>query len=91
MTGTRYRVFLSRQAERFLEECREDLRRKIVSELRDLENWPFLEQRHDLKKIRGRPRTYRIRVGRVRAIFTVDRESREILVLKVEERERAYR
>ena len=53
MTQTRYRVFLSRQAERFPEECEEDLRRRIVSELRDLENWPFLEQRHDLKKIRG--------------------------------------
>ena len=47
--------------------------------------------RGDVKKLEARQDEWRLRVGAWRAIFTFDRAAREMVVLSVEPRGRAYR
>jgi mRNA interferase RelE/StbE len=47
--------------------------------------------RGDVKKLAGRPNDWRLRVGSWRVTFTYDQVTRELVVLAVEPRGRAYR
>jgi len=86
----RYILLISRKADKFLEDTREKLRKTIISELTDLENFPLFEKPHDLAKIKGHRDYYRLRLGDIRVIFRLDRDNHTIYVEKIGRRENVY-
>jgi mRNA interferase RelE/StbE len=80
-----FEVFLSRQAKKFLERLDESTKNRIKEKLRLLADNPFALP---YKKVKGRDKTYRIRVGEYRVIYTV--RGYEVRILKIDKRERVY-
>lgn len=69
----------------------ERLRNRIIREMRDLGNFPFFTEPHDIAKLKGREDYYRMRVGNIRIIFKVNGNRKTIYVEKIEYRGKAYR
>ncbi|MFO7967953.1 MAG: type II toxin-antitoxin system RelE/ParE family toxin [Archaeoglobaceae archaeon] len=82
----KYKVFLSKRAEKFLKNLEEAAEERIKEKLRLLADNPFCLP---YKKVKGRNKTYRIRVGDFRVLYTVT--SDEVRVLKVDWRKRVYK
>ena len=87
----RYQVIISSRAARFISELNEKLRRKIIEEISDLENFPFFTKPHDIAKLKGRKGYYRIRIGKIRTIFKVNKDQRRIYIEKIGYRKKVYR
>ena len=86
----RCRVIVSSRADKFLSELDGTLRHRIVEEISDLEDFPFSMKPHDIAKLKGRKNYYRMRVGKIRIIFRVDRNRRIVYVVKIGYREAVY-
>ncbi len=52
---------------------------------------PFPWKEFDLKKIEGSEDTYRIRFGKYRVVYYIEREQKRIHILKFEMREKIYK
>ena len=65
--------------------------KKILNEIDDLKNFPFLSIQHDMAKIRGKKNLYRFRIGNIRIIFRVDKVARKIYVEIISQRKTAYK
>ena len=87
----RYRVLLSRKAYKFLGEVDRELGLRIVRDISDLQNFPFLTMSHDLAKLKGRENYYRLRVGDIRVIFKIDKPAKTIYIEKIGYREAIYK
>ncbi len=88
----RYSVFISKKAGKFLStKVDRKLKRKILDEILDLEDFPFLSMPHDMAKIKGRENYYRFRSGKIRIIFRIEKSDRNIFVEKIEFRGSAYK
>ncbi len=91
------RVKFSRSAVRFLdkitEKDKERIRQKIKALVLSIEEQgiiPFREM--DIKKLSGEwSEFFRMRIGRIRAIFRIDREKDEILVYEIDFRGDVYK
>ena len=86
----RYRVLLLRKIYKFLEEVDGEFSLRIIREISDLENFPFLTMPHDLAKLKGMENYYRLRIGDAR-VFKIDKPSKTIYVEKIGYRETVYR
>lgn len=88
---TKYRIFFSKKAHKFL--LKQDNRaiEKIINEISDLENFPFFTLQHDMVKLKGKKDYYRFRIGEFRVIFRIDKENKNIFVDKVDLRKYAYK
>jgi len=87
----RYRVILSKGTYKFLTETDRELSLRILEEISDLQNFPFLTKPHDLAKLKGRKNFYRLRVGNSRVIFKIDKATRTISVEKTGYRKSIYK
>ena len=89
---SKYSIFISRRAYEFLnQKVDEALKVKILKEISDLKNFPFLSIPHDMAKLKGRKNYYRFRIGDVRIIFRIDKPLRKIYVEKIDYRKSAYK
>ena len=79
-------VELSRQAEKFLLQLDDKMRSRIIEGLQGLREHP---QRGDIKKMKGKNKVFRLRVGIFRAEFSNMPEY--VYISKIETRERSYR
>ena len=59
--------------------------------MESLENYPMSLRDMDVATIRGMNKTFRIRVGRYRIIFTVEKVENTIYVTHLDTRKRIYR
>ncbi len=64
---------------------------RIEKLLLELENGPVPAKTYDIEKMEGIEDTYRIRVGDIRIQYTVLWKTKEIDVLKISWRGRAYK
>ena len=85
----KFKVLLHKKAERFLKELKPEDRERIVSKLKQLENFPTI--RLDIIKIAGETDTFRLRVGEYRALFKVYEKEKIIVIAKIDIRKRIYR
>ncbi len=86
---TRYRVSLTKKALKQLEELDEQARRRILEALVTLRDYGFT-RRLDIRKLRGYRNHYRLRVGRYRVLFELERPNR-IIVYAILPRKKAYK
>jgi len=86
----RYKIIVSTRADKFLSDQNEKLRHKLIEEISDLENFPFFTKPHDMAKLKGRKGYSRLRIGKLRVIFRIDKDRKEIYVLKIGPRRKVY-
>lgn len=86
-----FRVLLSETAVRQLRKVPPDIRKRVASALRVLEEDPFRARpKADIRILEGtEPRKYRIRIGDYRAVYSV--AGAEVKVIEVFVRGRGYR
>jgi len=87
----KYRILVSKRADKFISEVDEKTRYRIIEEIVDLENFPFFTKIHDIAKLKGIENHFRIRIGKIRIVFKVDKDRRIIYIEKIEYRGRVYK
>jgi len=81
-------VKYSSQALNFLKNCEKDTSERILDKIKLLRENPFPK---DVKRIEGyREKIYRIRVGKNRILYEVDKENNLLGIVKIDKRERVY-
>ncbi len=76
----------SNQAVRFLKRCDNILAKRILNKIESLSSNPFPQ---DVKVTQGY-RLFRVRVGKVRILYEVDKENNLLGVVKIDKRGRVY-
>ena len=72
------RIIISTTAIKQMRKLPADVRRQVSRAIRELENWPDVRNVKSLQEIKG----YRLRSGRYRVLFDVDKDGK-ILVAEV--------
>ena len=91
MSGRRFSVRLKRRALKSLERLPRLYLPRIIEVLDALEEDPLPYKKYDLRKLRGYEDTYRIRIGDIRLIYSIDWDSNSIIIHFVGLRESAYK
>ena len=86
---TRYSVSLTKKALKQLNGLDEHARRRILEALVALRDYGFTE-RLDIRKLRGYRSHYRLRVGRYRVLFELEKPNK-IIVYAILPRKKAYK
>jgi mRNA interferase RelE/StbE len=75
----KYKVSVHRNVNDFISTIPEPNRKNLAQEfINDLQNYPETLSRWDIEKVKGRENAYRLRIGRYRIAFVVNKENREI-------------
>ncbi len=82
-----YEIIFSRQASKFISTLPEGYKNNIKSVFEKLKENPYS---YPYKKIKGETNLYRVRVGRYRILYEIDKNSKLIVVIKIDKRERVY-
>ena len=91
MSNNVFTVKVKRRAYKTLERLPRDYMHRVLEVLDELSRNPVPFRRYDLKKLKGYEDTFRIRIGDIRIIYTVNWGSRTIVVHYIGPRERAYK
>jgi len=88
---TSYNVLINKKLDKILKNLPDIHVKKFITLIDVLTTNPFPWKDFDLKKIEGSDDTYRIRFGRYRFVYYVDKEQRKIHILKFDVRGKAYK
>ena len=83
-----YTVFIRRSAEKEIAQHMPKIRRQVNRRILDLEANP---RPHDIKRLRGRERTFRIASGEYRIVYEIDDDRKAVTILTVQHRKDVYR
>ena len=86
----KYRVVLSKRVFKFLESLDGKTRQRVIDDLDGLANYSSYGKSLDIAKLKGEKDYYRLRTGKIRLIFKIDKAAEAILVRKIAYREAAY-
>lgn len=86
----KYHVSVAKKAQKFLDNLNSKERSRVIVHLKGLADYPFFDNSLDIIKLRGEENFYRIRIGKIRVIFEVEKQSASILMRKISYRESAY-
>ena len=84
----RYRLEISRTAERQLQKLPQDAQRRVLKAIVALADEPLPK---GSRKLAGYDDVFRIRIGRYRVLYSVSGRTLVIIVLKVGDRKDVYR
>ena len=83
-----FEIKLDKQPEHFLLKCEDKLFERISKKLEMLRQNPVP---HDAKRVLGYELpTFRIRIGKHRALYRVNYEEKRIIVVKIDKRDKVY-
>ena len=83
-----FEIKLDKQPEHFLSKCENKLFGRISEKLEVLKQNPVP---HDAKRVLGYELpTFRIRIGKYRALYRVNHEEKRIVVVKIDKRDKVY-
>ena len=86
-----YRVLAHPRVLAYLKDIKnENEKNRLKEAMTSLEDYPFSLRNMDVEKMKGRKRTFRIRVGDHRVLFSVDKKERVIYVTGINRRENVY-
>lgn len=87
-----YRVIVHRRIHRFLKSIKDEKRKTtLIDAIEKLEDYPYSLREMDAATIRGVEKTFRVRVGRYRIVFSVDKKEKTVYVTHVNTRKRVYK
>lgn len=84
----RYRIVMRQSAERDLRKLRTPIREFLSDAIRRLADDPFPQ---GVKKLHGFDDFYRIRIGRYRVVYSVDRGVLIIIIVRIGDRKDVYK
>ncbi len=85
----KFKVLLHRKAESVLGKLDANSRKRITDKLRELEDFPSTKL--DIVKIAGEEDTFRLRIGKYRALFKIYERENIIVVANLGLRKKVYR
>ena len=85
----KFKVLLHKKAHEFLKGLNIQDKQHIVNKLKQLEDFPTV--RLDIVKIAGEANTFRLRIGKYRALFKIYENEKIIVVAKIGLRRKIYR
>jgi len=85
----KFKILLHKKAAEFLKELNLEDKQRIVDKLKQLETFPATSL--DIVKIAGETDTFRLRVGKYRALFKVYEQEKIIVIAKIDLRKKVYR
>jgi mRNA-degrading endonuclease RelE of RelBE toxin-antitoxin system len=86
----KYRIIFHRKADKALDKLDKKTRQRLLEKILFLETFPEFNEHLDIVKMAGQKDFYRLRTRNLRAMFTVDKTTRTIIILKIAQREAAY-
>jgi mRNA interferase RelE/StbE len=87
----KYTLFAHRRVIKFLAELGDEaIKERIKEAVQKLSDYPLSLRELDVEKLEGAERTFRLRIGRYRLIFHVDKKERIIFVTHLGKRESIY-
>ena len=86
-----YEIVIHKKFIRKLREMERPSLDKIANLMEILKTDPIPWKNFDIRKIQGEKDMYRVRIGKYRLIYFVDKNTKMIHILKIETREKAYR
>ncbi|MEM3382668.1 MAG: type II toxin-antitoxin system RelE/ParE family toxin [Candidatus Bathyarchaeia archaeon] len=84
----KFKVLLHKKADEFLKRISLEDKQRIVDKLRQLEDFPAVKL--EIVKIAGEANTFRLRVGKYRALFKVYEQEKIIVIAKIDTRKKIY-
>ena len=84
----RYTLFIRRSAEKEIERLPTKIRRQVNGKVLELEANP---RPHDVKRLRGRERMFRVDSGEYRIVYEIDDNRKSVTILTVQHRKDVYR
>ncbi len=87
MIDMKYSVIFTRKAGEFIKNAETGYRRKLQLIIEKLSENPYS---YPYKKLRGYTSLFRIRIGKYRILYEVDKQRKIIIILKIEKRENVY-
>jgi mRNA interferase RelE/StbE len=84
------KIYLHKKAEKSLYRLPMQTIRKVHEFITELETNPVPWKTWDIRKIKGEKDTYRVRLDKYRLIYMVNWKEKEIVILKIEPRKKAY-
>ena len=85
-----YDVLLHRDVLKRLRDAPENVREKFAELVEELRLNPIPSEKFDIKKLKGRENTFRVRLGSYRVIYELQRNKLLILIIKFGKRENVY-
>ena len=85
-----YLIVVHRKADKFLDRMDEKTKKGVLQKILCLETFPNPNEHLDIMKIEGQKDFYRLRTGKFRVMFSVDKTTQTIIILKISQREAAY-
>ena len=83
-----FEIKLDKQPENFLSKCETEIFERISGKLENLKQNPVP---HDAKRAVGYELpTFRIRIGKYRALYRVNHNEKRIIIVKIDKRSRVY-
>ncbi|MEK6848328.1 MAG: type II toxin-antitoxin system RelE/ParE family toxin [Nanoarchaeota archaeon] len=83
-----FEIRLDKQPENFMSKCENEIFNRINAKLETLKYNPIP---HDAKRVIGYELpTFRIRIGKYRALYRINYETNIIIVVKIDKRDRVY-
>ena len=83
-----FQTKFSKQAEKFLSKCEDELFRRIKKKSNNLKTNPFPS---DAKRIQGYKKPiFRIRIGKYRVLYEIKESENLIVIVKIDKREKIY-
>ncbi len=79
-------VKYSNQSSRFLIKCEKEIARRLLDRIEKLRDEPFPQ---NMKRIEGQ-KFFRVRVGKHRILYEVDKTSNLLGIVKIDKREKIY-
>jgi mRNA interferase RelE/StbE len=83
-----HRLLIERSAERDLKALEREIRTRVVEAIRALADNPYPR---GCRKLEGSTAYYRIRVGRYRIVYEVDKSARAVTIMRIRHRRDVYR
>lgn len=80
-----YRIFIEKPARKFIEKQPPAQQKRILTALYKLPDVG------DIRPMRGKVNQYRVRIGKYRAVYTLDKDILTVTVLKVDNRGDVYK
>jgi mRNA interferase RelE/StbE len=88
----KFKIIAHRRVHKFIRELKDEkLKNTIKDAIAKLEDYPLALREMNTEKVKGLEKTFRIRIGKYRVIFFVDKTERTIYVTHAEARKRVYK